>query len=1423
MMNSQQELNGGLSPWGVPVSFTVLLPLTISSVSVSPDLKPTVTGTGGLNGATLEIWRTGGAGGVLMSKVLNATGNWSVTASAAWTPGRYSVTSRLKSGGHYSEWSGDKAFTIQPPRPVISPPPNPAAVKQPLMITNVASGAVILQMLTEANVAVAGNFSGSGDRRTFTPTADWSWGTSRVKVVQTVGGVASEASELVTVTLKPAPPVINNIFFGNDLRPSISGNAGLYGATLQIWRTDETGGIQISKVLTGNGDWLVSASAEWTPGRYSIKSRQMKEGQFSEWSANKEFVVSRMKLAISSVTVSVGNKPTVNGTGGLRTGIIEISRSDSSIVEMSTFLLVDGDWSVTAPIAWIPGNYSICSRMKLGAEYSDYSATYEFLVDPKKLILTPPKKPAAAKQKLYVSNLPLIVTLKMLTEGDATVDGQFVRIGATSVFTPNEDWAPGNTRIKVVPTGNVVDVLPSDWVTVVIRPSQPVIAAPPKPAATRQQLTVTGVYSGAVSLQMFNAEDEPVDGSFSNSGETRTFSPNVDWVPGVTRVKVVQTFDGVASAPSNLVSVAVKPLKPVIAPPPVPAEVREPLSVSNVAVGTVGLKAYDESNRVLPGVATGRGSLRTFTPQIWPWGNIRIKIVQTVGDVASDPSELTTLMVKPPKPFIEPPPSPATAKEPLVVTNVVSDILQMLSEEDAPIAGDFTGSGATRIFTPTHDWSSGDNWVKVLQRAGDVASDPSEPVRITVVEKPPKPSIEPPASPVSTRETLTITNVASSLVTLQMLTGENVPVAGDFSGSGTTRTFTPLADWAEGDNTVRVVQTVDGIDSEPSDDCTFTVETGEKPEAPQFELPLAGSKTSTRPVIRVLGLPRARLTVRLEGSDTLHSGDADDDGFLQFTAQAPLIPGPNPLQVNQKSGGPTSEWSEPHWFTVKELPQTPHIEAPTPGSQVQRKPTIRGRGETRGEIGLRHTNDPDNLIDQFSGRTGWWWTAKEAWDIGTYTIQAQQTDEGDSSEWTKDPVTFEVVDALYGIGDASPVLVSPVVGSGQNVELRVRVLVGDTGEPAEGVQVQWRLEGGPEDLATTTTDRQGWAVYKYTPDAAGKVAVLADITRDNAGIVMTQRYEVTALVQDDWTQEAGVYLDGERVERNERRIVLLRGQSYELELRVKPGSRLIGSWVALNDLWGAEDRGLAFVPELGKRRMIDEAQSVHWSISAESVQSGLFGLSLVSPGLTDWQFSGYVESGDLAEQLEVEFDTFAQVFGGDTAYPCLGATHTLTLRPKPGSFLTRSDVILELSLETEGLDVTLSPNTPQTLVPEGVIWTLNCTDSKQGGELSLWLKVPGRDFYSMPLSMSLGHNKVKVTETSGPQQAPSPADFWNYGIRATSVFTGQPAAGVPVSVLVTGAEPAQRATAHNGWIHVTYSDGQSASLIIRNRYDGSIA
>ncbi|WP_185067234.1 hypothetical protein, partial [Pseudomonas brassicacearum] len=92
--------------------------------------------------------------------------------------------------------------------PAITPPPNPAAAKQVLTITGVHSGTVTLKMLTEAGSEIAGTFSTSGTSRTFTPTANWASGTTKVKVIQTVAGVASDPSSLATLTVKPPKPAI---------------------------------------------------------------------------------------------------------------------------------------------------------------------------------------------------------------------------------------------------------------------------------------------------------------------------------------------------------------------------------------------------------------------------------------------------------------------------------------------------------------------------------------------------------------------------------------------------------------------------------------------------------------------------------------------------------------------------------------------------------------------------------------------------------------------------------------------------------------------------------------------------------------------------------------------------------------------------------------------------------------------------------------------------------------------------------------------------------------------------------------------------------------------------------------------------------------------------------------------------------------
>ena len=324
---------------------------------------------------------------------------------------------------------------------------------------------------------------------------------------------------------------------------------------------------------------------------------------------------------------------------------------------------------------------------------------------------------------------------------------------------------------------------------------------------------------------------------------------------------------------------------------------------------------------------------------------------------------------------------------------------------------------------------------------------------------------------------------------------------------------------------------------------------------------------------------------------------------------------------------------------------------------------------------------------------------------------------------------------------------------------------------------------------------------------------------------MTLLFEVTALSHDAWAQETELYLDDQLVDLAKGDLVLLSAKPYELELRVNSGSPLIGSSVTLHDLWGAAELGLKCVPDLGTPQPVEEGKTVRWSIFFEAQDSGFFGLNLTSPALPDWQLPGRVEAGDFAETLDVDFDTFPAVFGGDPAYPCLGATHTFTVRPKSDGPLLGKHVTLELTQEAAGLGVIVSPgpDAPQQMGTAGVSWTLDCVSSSKNGDFAVRLKVQEWDFSSSELPMSLAHNKVKITETFGPQEMAGSAGYWRYGIRATSTFTGQPAARVPVTVLPQDVPPIEMVTAGNGWCYINYYEEAPKSLQILNRYDGSTA
>ncbi|MNG00963.1 hypothetical protein D3C84_839210 [compost metagenome] len=165
------------------------------------------------------------------------------------------------------------------------------------------------------------------------------------------------------------------------------------------------------------------------------------------------------------------------------------------------------------------------------------------------------------------------------------------------------------------------------------------------------------------------------------------------------------------------------------------------------------------------------------------------------------------------------------------------------------------------------------------------------------------------------------------------------------------------------------------------------------------------------------------------------------------------------------------------------------------------------------------------------------------------------------------------------------------------------------------------------------------------------------------------------------------------------------------------------------------------------------------------------------------------------------------------------------MRPKSDSPLLGKHVTLELTQEAADLGVIVSPgpDAPQMMGAEGVSWTLDCVSSSKNGDFAVRLKVQEWDFSSSELPMSLGHNKVKITEKFGPQEWGGSASYWRYGIRATSTFTGRPAARVPVTVLSLHTPPIETFTGGDGWCYIQYYKEDPKDLNILNRYDGSTA
>jgi hypothetical protein len=822
------------------------------------------------------------------------------------------------------------------------------------------------------------------------------------------------------------------------------------------------------------------------------------------------------------------------------------------------------------------------------------------------------------------------------------------------------------------------------------------------------------------------------------------------------------------------------------------------------------------------------GTTWTYS-RAWDIGYKQVKVQQSFKDALSDITVGRDFYIKPLQAVIT---DPGGVLEPLGTLSLkgvnanATQLVMRIAGTTTVVAGTFSGSGNTRTFTPQSAWKYGSHSVTVTQIVKTVESDPSAPCTFTV--RPAAPSITVPSGPIEPLGSLSITQVDAQATRLVMrLAGTTTEITGTFTGTGTIRTFTPTSAWSAGSNSVTVTQFVSEVESDSSAQCDFVVETSLTP--PVIDSPAAGSESSSSPEMCVTSTkPYADVTVRHVDGEELFHGPADDKGECRFVVKQHLPLGDQFLEVMQELNGTESGWSDPHTFTVKRTPVSPpNIERPSQNANMGTL-WFSGGGVDHALVTLRikqDGNEIENGTEWVTGRNLWNWRPRDfRLEPGAYAVEAKQGRDGQESGWTVPARGFNAVPALFDIGEAGPVIAQPVVASGENVLLRVRVVSAESGAGVEGAEVVWHVDGAAV-LATTTTGFDGWAHYRYTPSESGEYIVIADLTEQNDGVVVAELFEVTVLPHNAWEREFVLSLNGVPVDLATADIVLQPGQSYEWMLEVRDDSPLIGlTSVALENVVGAEAQGLTFDPPLGTPLPIG-TDPLRWSMTVDTDTSAYAGLRLTSPKLPDRPLPVQVRSRDLAHGVNVLFDRFVMAYGGETAYPCHGTTHTVTLRPTPDSYLLGMDVKLTWSGQSAtDLGVVVIPPIEEAkrLTQEGVSWTLDCTGSNKNGDFSLQLSILDSQEHSLPLPMSLGHNlvtaehwvdKIEVFPGNPPQYV--------IGVRATSSFLKVPAPGVQVTVR-RGNNTFYENTHSNGELTNRDESPHAVEMRIVNRYDGSI-
>jgi hypothetical protein len=556
---------------GLRRAFTVLGALHMVPLSGEQEMNFTVTGTNGMEGATVKIRKD--LGDIqLGSGTVGTGGIWSADVQLT-EAGLIRLVAEQIYNGVTSPPSNYETFKIKPPKLVNIQ----VTYADPGTVTFSGSGynTATVDVHIKDNVTPVGSGNVSGG----TWSVDWSEQPPashiidiRQKVSDGQGGwIYSVWADSLAVKI-PVPPPTLSAQVGADRRPVLSGTGHSWPETPQTnIEVDVSGpsGPDVPLIPVINDSWRHTAATAWAPGRYQLRARQWFGDLASGWTPEQ---VSLIVPAPQPTVTVLDNGLTPNFSGTCLSGATVQVWFDDDEGSAEGAQVSGTTWTYSRPEPFLPDTYTVNVKQTVN-EVISAAASEVFTVVVTKPVITAPAEAQEVDHNPIIEGTGGIPGAKMTVHDDLTdlpIDNNEVTADAWSVPV-SRDLPFGGHTIYAVQQYEGFDSEKSDPVSFTVILFPPIIEHPQPGESVPRKFVIDGYarqVSGLDTAQVelwLEGEDEPWKAKAR--GHDGYWFYEADLPVGRHVLRAKQIFAGEESELGTALDFTVVPAKPVIESP----------------------------------------------------------------------------------------------------------------------------------------------------------------------------------------------------------------------------------------------------------------------------------------------------------------------------------------------------------------------------------------------------------------------------------------------------------------------------------------------------------------------------------------------------------------------------------------------------------------------------------------------------------------------------------------------------------------------------------------------------------------------------------------------------------------------------------------------------------------------------------------